>query len=63
MDKSFPEKRGLLKALNQRLFPVRRIANHIPKDKLKHVANSLWMSKMKYGLQHTHKVRVAEEDN
>ena len=27
-------KKGLLKALNQRLFAIRRIANHIPKDKL-----------------------------
>ena len=55
-------KKGLLAALNQRLFAIRRIANHIPKDKLKHVANSLWMSKARYGLQLTHKVRMTEED-
>ena len=37
-------KKGLLNALNQRLFAIRRIANHIPKDKLGQVANSIWMS-------------------
>ena len=55
-------KKGLLKALNQRLFALRRVANHIPKDKLRHVASSLWMSKVRYGLQLTHKVRLTEED-
>ena len=55
-------KKGLLKALNQRLLAIRRIANHIPKNKLKHVANSLWMSKARYGLQLTHKVRLTEVD-
>ena len=37
-----------------------RISDHIPKDKLIHVANNIWMSKMRYGLQLTHKVRVKE---
>ena len=62
MDKSFLGEKGLLKALNQRLFATRRIANHIPKDNLKHVANILWMSKMRNSHQLTHKVRVTEED-
>ena len=26
----------------------RRIANHIPKDKLKHVVSSIWMSKLRH---------------
>ena len=55
-------KGGLLQALNHRLFVIRRIANHIPKDKLKTVASSIWMSKLRYGLQLTHKVRMTEED-
>ena len=55
-------KKGLLNALNQRLFAIRRIANHIPKEKLSQVANSIWMSKMRYGIQLTHKVRLTEED-
>ena len=55
-------KKGLLNALNQRLFAIRRIANHIPKEKLHQVAHSLWMSKMRYGIQLTHKVRLTEED-
>ena len=31
-----------------RLFVIRRILNHIPKDKLKHVVNIIWMSKLRY---------------
>ena len=55
-------KGGLLQALNQRLFVIRRIANHIPKEKLKLIASSIWMSKVRYGLQLTNKARMAEED-
>ena len=62
MDKPLLGEKGLLKALNQRLFAIRRIANHIPKDKLRQVAISRWMSKARYGLQLTHKVRMTEED-
>ena len=54
-------KKGLLNALNQRLFAIRRIANHIPKEKLSQVANSIWMSKIRYGLHFTNKVRFREE--
>ena len=39
--KHFWGKKGLLIALNQRLFVTRQIANHIPKETLEHVANSL----------------------
>ena len=38
-------------ALNFRLFQIRRIANQIPKDKLMRVVHSIWMSKLRYGLQ------------
>ena len=44
------------------MFAIRRIANHIPRDKLRNVADSLWTSKLRYGLQLTTKVRLKEED-
>ena len=49
-------KKELIQVLNQRMFAIRRITNHIPKDKVRHVINSIWMSKLRYGLQLTHKV-------
>ena len=55
-------KKGLQNALNQRLFAIRWIANHIPKEKLGQVTNSIWMSKMSYGIQLRHKVRMTEEE-
>ena len=42
---------NLKNALNFRLFQIRRIANQIPKDKLMRVVHSIWMSKLRYGLQ------------
>ena len=38
------------------------ISQYIPKDKLKLIANSIWMSKMRHGLQLTNEVRLTEED-
>ena len=38
-------------SLNQRLFVIRRIARQIPRDKLINVVHSLWVSKLRYGLQ------------
>ena len=55
-------KGGLLSALNKRLFTIRRIANHIPRKMLKGVAESLWTSKLRYGLQLCGKVRLREEE-
>ena len=52
-------KKGLLQALNQKLYAIRRIANHIPKDKLKQIVDKLWVSKLRYGLQFMHKVRLS----
>ena len=49
-------KKGLLQALYKRIFAIRRISNHIPKDKPKHIVN-----KLTYGLLFTHKVRLMEE--
>ena len=55
-------KKGLLQSLNQRLFAIRRISNHIPKNKVRRVVDSIWMSKLRYGLQLTQRVRLEEEE-
>ena len=43
--------KSLRTSLNQRLFVIRRIARQIPKEKLINVVHSLWVSKLRYGLQ------------
>ena len=53
---------GLISALNKRTFTIRRVANQIPKEKLIKVVQSLWMSKLRYGLQLCNKVRINEEE-
>ena len=58
----FCGKNGLMTALNKRLYTIKRLANHIPRDKLKKVADSLWTSKLRYGLQLCLKVRLREEE-
>ena len=55
-------KKGVIQALNQRLFTIMRIANHLPNNKLRIVANSIWMSKVRYCFQVTNKVRLMEDD-
>ena len=45
------------------MFANKQIANHISRNKLKIVANSIWMSKARYGLQLTNKVRLTEDDS
>ena len=55
-------KGGVLSALSQRLFLVRRLKNQISKERLCKVADSLWISKARYGLQLYGQVRLCEED-
>ena len=50
-------------ALNKRLFAIKRLANHIPRKSLKNIADSLWTSKMRYGLQLCAKVRLNGEES
>jgi hypothetical protein len=50
-------------SLNQRLFMVKRISNHISKNKVRKVVDSLWTSKLRYGLQLCSKVRLTEEQS
>ena len=49
-------------SLNQRLFVIRRIQNQLPKDKLLCVVHSLWMSRLRYGLQLYSRSVLKEED-
>ena len=58
----FKGPKGLLGALNKRTFAIRRIANQIPKKNVIKVVQSLWMSKLRYGLQLCNKVRLNESD-
>ena len=55
-------KSGLISALNKRLFAIRRVANHIPHDKLKQLAHALWISKLRYGLQLCTEVRLCQSE-
>jgi hypothetical protein len=57
----FCGKGGLLSSLNQRLFMVKRMSNHISKNKLRKIVDSLWTSKLRYGLQLCTEVRLTEE--
>jgi hypothetical protein len=38
-------------SLNQRLFVIRRIANQLPQEKIISIIHSLWISKLRNGLQ------------
>ena len=53
--------KSLKGSLNQRLFVIRRVMRQIPKDKLMTIVHSLWMSKLRYGLQLCTKVRQTEQ--
>ena len=58
----FNGKSGLISSLNKRLFAIRRVANHIQKEKLIQLAHALWISKLEYGLQICTEVRIAETE-
>ena len=48
-------------SLNQLLFVIRRIARQIPQDKLINVLHSLWVSKLRYGLQLCTSTRITSD--
>ena len=58
----FSGKGGLIASLNSRLFKIRRIANQIPHIHRRKLINSLWMSKLRYGLQLCSRVRCEENE-
>jgi hypothetical protein len=54
-------KGGLLASLNQRLFMIKRMTNHVKRSKLKKIVDSIWTSKLRYGLQLFAEVRTRED--
>ena len=52
----------LKSSLNHRLFVIRRVAQKIPKNKLMNIVHSLWISKLRYGLQLCTKVQLNIEE-
>ena len=40
-----------IRSLNMRLYLIRRIMNHIPKKYIMKLVHSLWLSKIRYGIQ------------
>ena len=55
-------KGGVLSCLNQRLFVLRRLKNFVNREALIKVANSIFVSKIRYGLQLIGKVRLSNDD-
>ena len=53
---------GMISSLNSRLYLLRRISRVMNQDRIKKVADSLYTSKIRYGLQLIGKVRVNESD-
>ena len=61
-NEQFHGKGGLIPSLNKRLFSIRRVASQIPFKHRKKLVNSLWMSKLRYGLQLYSVVRMTDND-
>ena len=53
---------GMISSLNSRFFLIRRLSNYIGKKRLVKVADSLYTSKIRYGIQLMGKVRTKPED-
>ena len=53
---------GMISSLNSRLFLIRRLNNYIGKKRLMRVADSLYTSKIRYGIQLMGKVRTKTMD-
>ena len=52
----------MLSSLNQRLFMIRRLKNSLKHSGLKKVADSLFTSKLRYGLQLMGQIRWSDSD-
>ena len=61
-DAHFNGSGGLIKALNKRTFIIRRVSDQLPRNKIINLVHSIWMSKLRYGLQLCNKVRTKNED-
>ena len=51
----------MIAALNQRLFLINRLKNQVSKVQLRKIAESIWSSKLRYGLQLYGEVRQTSE--
>ena len=56
-------KGGVISALGQRLYLIRRLKNQLSKERLSKIAVSLWTSKARYGLQLYGQVRLTSEES
>ena len=54
---------GMISSLNSRLFIIKRISAAISRDRLNRIVDSLYTSKLRYGLQLLGKVRTSDEDS
>ena len=55
-------KGGVISALNQRTYLIKRLRNHINPERLRKVVDSIWTSKLRYGLQLWATVRTENSD-
>ena len=53
---------GTVSSLNSRLYLLRRLARAISNDRMKRINDSLYTSKIRYGIQLFGKVRLDEQD-
>ena len=53
---------GVISNLNSRLYLLRRLARSISNDRMKRIADSLYTSKVRYGVQLYGKVRLGDLD-
>ena len=53
---------GLISSLNKRTFSIRRIRNQLLKKEVIKVVQSIWMPKLRYGLQLCNQVRMKPDD-
>ena len=56
------EKGGVIPSLKQRLYLIKRLKNQVNKERLRKIADSIWTSKIRYGLQLYGQVRLSYED-
>ena len=56
-------KGGIVSSLNQRLYVIRRMKNFVNQKSLKKVADSIFTSKIRYGLQLLGKIRWSDQDS
>ena len=55
-------KGGTINSLNSRMFTIKRINNHIGKENIQKIVDSLYMSKLRYGLPLYGKIKWSKTD-